>query len=415
MTPVTAVLVGAGQRGEHVYGALARSRPDKLRFVAVAEPIEARRERFAEAHGIEPALRFESWDDCVDVAADAWVIATDDRDHLGPALAAMRCGRAVLLEKPMAATLDDCAELVRVADATGSPVHVAHVLRYTPFFRALHEVVASGRLGEIVTVEHRENVSYWHMAHTFVRGRSSRAALATPMIVQKCCHDFDILHWNLPPVRRLSSMGSLLHFRPGNAPDGAPDRCTDGCPAAIECPYEAQRIYLDEAWTGWPVHVITDDLSREGRMAALRSGPYGRCAYRCGSDVVDHQTVSMELDGGASAVLVMHGHSAEEGRTMRYDGTRATLRAAFGKRKVIEVTDHVSGRTEHVPVPQAPGGHGGGDTTQLDAFVAAVRGEAPSPTSARESLESHLLAFTAEEARLTGEPVDVTNVRATVQ
>ncbi len=418
MKPVTAVLVGAGQRGEYVYGSYARQHPDTLRFVAIAEPLAARRMRFAADHDIPPERQFTSWEECAanEPEAEAWVVATDDRDHLGPAQAALASGRAVLVEKPMAATLAEASELVRAAAAPGALVHVAHVLRYTPFFRALNHAIRSGRLGDIVTVEHRENVSYWHMAHTFVRGRSARLEASTPMIVQKCCHDFDILHWNLAaPVRRLSSIGSLLHFRPENAPEGAPDRCTDGCPAASECPYEAQRIYLNEGWKGWPVHVITDDLSREGRLHALRTGPYGRCAYRCDSDVVDHQTVSMELESGASVVLVTHGHAADEARTMRYDGTRATLRAIFGRTKAIEITEHGTGRREEVPIPPATGGHGGGDPAMIDAFVAAVRGEAPSPTSAAESLESHLLAFAAEQARTSGAYVDVAGLRATLR
>ena len=178
----------------------------------------------------------------------------------------------------------------------------------------------------------------WHMAHSFVRGNWANSSSASPMIVQKCCHDFDVLSWNLDsPVTRMQSFGALTHFRPDEAPPGATDRCTDPCPVADECPFDASRIYMDMNRTGWPVHVITDDLTRDGRTYALASGPYGRCVYTAGSDVVDHQTVSMELESGASATLIMHGHAHREERTMRYDGTRGTVRAVFGATGVDRV------------------------------------------------------------------------------
>jgi predicted dehydrogenase len=285
------------------------------------------------------------------------------------------------------------------------------VLRFTPFFQTLREVIRSGRLGDIVTVEHRENVRSWHMAHSYVRGNWGRGEIATPMIVAKCCHDFDILHWNLgSPVTRLHSVGSLFEFHPERAPKGATARCTDPCPVT-DCPYDARRIYLDPTMRGWPIHVITDDLSPEGRLEALKQGPYGRCAYRAESNVVDHQIVTMELESGTSVALIMHGHSHEESRTMRYDGTRATLRGVFGRQQSISVIDHVSGKPEEIEIGTAVGGHGGGDGGIMEAFLATIETGAPPATPAWESLESHFLAFLAEEARNTGAVIDVATRR----
>ena len=410
MQPVTAVLVGAGQRGRHVFGTYATEHPDELRFMAVVDPNGERRTLFGDRHDIPSQLRFETHDEAAGTGADAWVIASPDRSHYAVALAAIGAGIPVLIEKPMAASAEDAAALVSAAADADVLLMVAHVLRYTPFFSALHDVVASGRLGDIVTVEHRENVVAWHMAHSFVRGNWSRSDEATPMIVAKCCHDFDILAWNLGSVKRLSSTGSLLHFRPEHAPPGAAQRCTDPCPVE-QCPFDARRLYLDQGQSGWPVHVITDDLSPEGRLAALRLGPYGRCVYTAGSDVVDHQVVAMELETGASASLTMHGHSHEEARTMRYDGTRATLRAVFGRRQVIEVTDHIGGQAERVPIPAAGGGHGGGDWGAIRSFVNAIRSGTEPLTTASESLDSHLLAFASEEARREGSTIDFQEFR----
>ena len=458
--PITAILIGAGNRGHEVYGSYALAHSDEIRFVAVAEPHDIRRARFAQAHTIPPERQFRTWEDLLAqrAIADAALICTLDRMHAEPTITALEAGYHVLLEKPMATTLVDCVRLVQTAERTGRLLRICHVLRCTAFFSTLHDIIQSGRLGNIITVEHRENVVYWHMAHSFVRGNWRNSKIESPMILAKCCHDLDILYWNLGPCVRLSSFGSLIHYRAENAPPGAPERCTDGCPAADDCPWYAPRLYLDLIplmhtarrsplalqrlgatlaldhpslvraarrltppldaafdYRDWPISVISDDTSLEARRRALETGPYGRCVYRCDNDVVDHQTVNMEFENGASVVLVMHGHSHEEGRTMRYDGTRATLRGRFsyGLDDAIEIHDHLTGNVERIHPQTGTGSHGGGDEGIMTAFVRAVRApSAAALTSARESLESHLTAFAAEQARVEGTIVDMSTYRA---
>ncbi|RIK47442.1 MAG: gfo/Idh/MocA family oxidoreductase [Chloroflexi bacterium] len=431
--PLELIVIGAGHRGADAYASYAFTHPGEVRFVGVAEPDPIRRRRFADDHDLDESQCFTSWEALLDKGqlGDAAIVTTQDQMHVEPAVAAMQAGYHVLLEKPMAHTLEGCIQLVQTAERTGRVLQICHVLRYSPFWRALHEVLAAGRLGDIITVEHRENVAYWHMAHSFVRGNWRNQALSSPMILAKCCHDLDILVWNLAsPVRRLSSVGSLLHYRADQAGPEIPARCTDGCPIERECPFSAIGIYLDlrpfdylaaeaaargidpEAPKVWPFTVLSHDVSRAGRLAALQTGPYGRCVYRCDNDVVDHQVVTMELESGPSVILVMHGHSNEEHRSMRYDGTRATLRARFGRASEITVHDHATGAVEQVPIPQPQGGHGGGDHGLMSDFLRVLRGEAEPLTSARASLESHLLAFAAEEARLAGTVVDMAAFRA---
>jgi predicted dehydrogenase len=402
---VEAVMVGAGNRGYEAYGPYALEHPDKLRFTAVVEPHEAKRRRFAQAHSIPPERQFQTWQDLYarGQIAEALVNCTLDRMHVDSTLPALELGYEVLLEKPMSNTLAGNVRLVQAAERHGRLLIVCHVLRYTAFFSTLHDLIASGRLGRVVTVEHRENVVFWHMAHSFVRGNWRNSQVESPMILAKCCHDMDILFWNLGPVRRLNSFGSLMHYRPENAPVSAPERCTDGCPVEEACPWYAPRLYL-HSHTGWPVSVISTDTSLAARRRALETGPYGRCVYCCDNDVVDHQTVNLEFESGATGVLFMHGHSHEEARTMRYDGTRATLRGkfAYGLGDSIEIHDHLTGGIERVDPEVGDSGHGGGDAAVMSAFVQALREKGVAQTGARESLESHLMAFAAEEARVEG-------------
>jgi predicted dehydrogenase len=419
MSPITAVVLGAGGRGT-VYGGYALKHPQDIDVIAVAEPQPDRLARFATQHDIPPSHQFSSWQDVMRAGkvADVVINCTMDRMHLDSTLAALETGYDVLLEKPMSPVLHENVRLVQVAEERGRHLQICHVLRYSPFFEAVRAIVQSGKLGRVVSVDHRENLVFWHMAHSYVRGNWRNVFEAGPMILAKCCHDFDILCWILrTPVAWLSSFGSLTHFRPENAPEGAPLRCTDGCPAADACKYEATRLYAKDT-NGWPWNAVTLIPTVEVRLEALRTGPYGRCVYHCDNDVVDHQTVNMELTDGTTVTLLMQGQGNEEGRTMRYDGTQATLYGRFvAGRYSLTIRYHRTGEEENVPIiAKDESGHGGGDFGIVRSFFNALQGTPDdSVTTARESLESHLLAFAAEESRLQHTIINMPDYRTRVE
>ena len=423
MSAISAVIFGAGGRGR-AYGKFALAHPQDLKVVAIADPQAERRQKMAAEHNIPPENCFESWEEVIAAGiaaggklADTVINCTMDRMHTESTLASLEAGYDILLEKPMSPTLAENVRLIQAAEEKGRLLQICHVLRYTPFWQTLREIVQSGRLGRIVSVDHRENLVYYHMAHSFVRGNWRQNATSGAMILTKCCHDFDILSWILQKrVNWLSSFGSLVYFRPENAPAGAPARCLDGCPAAEQCKYFAPRIYVSDE-DGWPFNALTYEFSEAARLEALKTAPYGRCVYHCDNDVVDHQTVNMELEDGTTVTLTMQGQGNEECRTMRYDGTRATLYAKFADSgDKISIHDHLTGEIEYVTVPEPDSGHSGGDFGIARSFVNAVRGKADdSLTTARESLESHLLAFAAEEARLNHNLVHMPEFRARVE
>ena len=405
MAAIDAIIVGAGGRGL-AYGRFATEHPGDLKIVGFAEPDPIRRERFLSEHDITPEMVFDDWQSLLDRGrrlASAAINCTMDRMHFNSTMRLLDLGYDVLLEKPMTPVLNENLRLVAKAEETGRLLQICHVLRYTPFWQALRAVVQSGALGRIISVTHRENLIYYHMAHSFVRGNWRSEATSGPMILSKCCHDFDILLWILQKqVAWLQSFGSLIHFRPENAPEGATERCTDPCPAADSCKYEATRRYARDG-EGWPQNAVSYIPTSAARLEQLKTDWYGRCVYQCDNDVVDHQTVNMELEDGTTVTLVMNGQSDEESRTMRWDGTKATLYGKFSSRgHEIRIHHHRTGEVEEVPVIARDGsGHGGGDFGIVRSFVNSLRGQPDdSVTTARESLESHLLAFAAEESRL---------------
>ncbi|MGV8026625.1 MAG: Gfo/Idh/MocA family protein [Anaerolineaceae bacterium] len=460
--PYTVLLIGAGNRGSEIYSAWSLHHPDQLQITAIAEPVETRQTAIASKHAIPAERQFTSWEEALNQGqlADAAIICTQDQQHAAPALKALENGYDVLLEKPMANRLTDCVALVQAAEQHGKLLQIAHVLRYTDFFQRIYQAVNSGSLGQIITVSHRENVSAWHMAHSYVRGNWRRADESSPMILAKSCHDLDILYWILGNrAKTISSVGNLKHFKSENAPAGAPQRCLDSCPAATTCPFYAPALYMDlepvyyglskaqnkvirlagkmmrrspgivraaakiipplrqiTAYAGWPRSVITDNPNDPASVyEALKSGPYGRCVYHCDNDVVDHQIVLMELENGVSVSFTMHGHSFEEGRTIRIDGSKATLLGKFGwDRSFIEIREHRGAKCQHFELPNniEQEGHGGGDATLIAHFVKALDGvQDATLTDARSSLESHLMAFAAEQARTTRTVVNMSTFR----
>jgi predicted dehydrogenase len=459
--PLTALLFGAGARVGEAYGPYALANPDQIKFVAVAEPNLARRERFARDHTIPADRCFESWKDALegDQIADVVINCTQDQMHFESSIAAFQTGYDMLLEKPIAHTLNDSIRIVQAAEYHGRYLQICHVLRFTKFFQRIKDIVQEGKLGQILTISHRENVASWHMAHSYVRGNWSQQEQSSPMLLAKCCHDLDLLVWFIgESVTSVSSYGSLGHFKPENAPQGAPQRCTDGCPEEKTCPFFAPAIYIDLApfkfalsqsknpllriianlaikypalitnvskilpqlrelteYKGLPRSAISDDPgNEEALLQALQEGQYGRCVYHCENDVVDHQVVAMEFEGGITATLTMHGHSHEEGRSLRIDGSRASLLAKFAfLDSYIEIHDHRSMKIERIefPIDLAWAGHGGGDYGIMRDFISNVKKGNPPTTDAKESLESHMMAFAAEESRQLGKKISMPDFR----
>ncbi len=406
-TPVTLALVGAGNRGASVYGAYALRHPDEARVVALAEPDRVRRERVAAAHGISAETAFGDWPELFAAGrlADAVVIATPDALHPAAVKAALAVGYDVLLEKPIAPDLAGVLDVVTAARDASGKVTVAHVLRYTAFFRTLKGLLDEGRIGQLTHIQHTENIGHWHFAHSYVRGNWRKEAEASPMILAKACHDLDLIRWLVGrPCERLSSYGALSHFRSENAPAGSVERCTDGCVVERECPYSAPRIYLERfgGAPGWPNEVLTEAPNEHSVRRALETGPYGRCVYRCDNDVPDNQTVALSFEGGVSASLTVSAFTERNTRTVHLMGSHGEIIGDLERGELL-VNDFKSGRSEVVRTVSGSG-HVDGDDALMRDFLARLRGGAAGAglTDLSVSVESHLMAFAAERARREG-------------
>jgi len=401
--PVTAAVMGAGGRG-NVYAGYARKYPEELKIVGVAEPIPYRNESLAAAHGIPAERRWPTWERAFDGPkfCDAIIVTTPDRLHYGPAMAALAKGYDLLLEKAIAQSWAQCRDILAGARRAKAVVGVCHVLRYTPYFRMMKHVAVSGRLGEIVSVQHLEPVEHIHMTHSFVRGNWRNSKESTPMLLSKSCHDLDILRWIIGQgCTKVQSFGSLRLFRKEMAPPGAPDRCADGCPVEATCPFSALEIYLRrKTWLGHKDTPGDDDASIREWLGRTN---YGRCVYRSDNDVVDHQVVNMEF-GPVTAAFSMEALTSYAGRRTRIMGTRGDL---VGDESQIDVYDFAERKKYLWTVrdhAQLDSGHGGGDYGLVRDWVQAIdrRDERLLTSTLEASMESHLIGFTAEASRLEG-------------
>ena len=114
-----------------------------------------------------------------------------DRLHVRMAKIGLELGYDLLLEKPITDSKEELDSLVETAHKCGRTIMVCHVLRYTVWINKCKEIIDSGEIGRLVSIDHTENVVYWHEAHSFVRGNWHKREDCAPMILAKCCHDLD--------------------------------------------------------------------------------------------------------------------------------------------------------------------------------------------------------------------------------
>lgn len=406
--PITAIVCGAGSRG-NVYGNYSIAFPDRLDIVGVAEPIAIRNERYAAKHTIPSENRFNTWEDVFKRPkfADAIIITTPDNLHYGPCMKALALGYDVLLEKPISPSEKECRDILGLAKKTGKIVAVCHVLRYAPYFVKLRELMQSGAIGEIISIQHLEPIEHVHMSHSYVRGNWHNSKQTTPIILAKSCHDLDILRWLVGrPCKSIHAFGDLNWFTKKNAPEGSTERCIDGCNVESECPYSALEIYYRKRHYNY-VFDLPDDKGKQAEyvLEQLKSTNYGRCVYRMDNDQPDHYTTNILFDNNITASFSMEAFTSYEGRRTRVMGSHGDI---VGDMTSFSVTNFKRGKKEDWK--EATDGHGGGDWRLVENWVQAVAQRNPSllTSTIDQSIESHIMGFMAEESRKTKKVMDIT-------
>ena len=414
MKQYTFITIGCGGRGT-TYTSEMLKMPEKYKLVGMADPMSEKRKKYMQEFGLTKEQCYESWQDILAKPrmADFAVIATVDNMHYEPAMKAIELGYNLLLEKPVANTEKECIDIANAAKAKGVKVLVCHVLRYTPFYKKVKSLVMSGIIGEVMSVEQSEAIGDVHFSHSYVRGNWHNTSTSAPMLLAKSCHDLDVIQWLVDkPCTKVSSFGDLTYFTEKNAPEGTPVSCVDGeCPYRENCIYNCHKIYMGEDFPVWrdlfrSIHATKPDFTDEDVIENLRKTSYGRCVFHSDNDVLDHQVVNMQFEGGATATLTVNAFN-RGGRYTRVYGTKGELYAYFAD-KEINVRTFADRRKFTVPVEETTsesiaGGHGGGDAgISFDLYNFLEGNEIKLGASEIGiSVYNHLIGFAAEEARHT--------------
>ncbi len=424
---VTVAVVGLGSRGG-VYSECQPFLSDDMEIVAVADIVPEKVEKWKKLYNLPDEACYSSAEELLkeDKLADVMFICTQDRQHMGHAIPALEKGYHLLLEKPISPDPVECKKVADAANKYKRHVVVCHVLRYTVFYQKIKEIIDSGVIGDIVSIQAIENVAYWHQAHSFVRGNWRNSDLSSPMILQKCCHDMDIFVWLMDKkCKRVSSFGSLSLFKKEMAPEGAALRCLDGCKAKDTCPYDAEKIYITGEKTGirygvsYPSDILAVNPTEENVYEAIKTGPYGRCVYHCDNNVVDHQVVNAEMEDGSTINFTMCAFTNKTGRALKIMGTKGTIEAnnemSFEDSHNNIITVWKFGEEpETIDVNTLSNdfsGHGGGDKRLVKDILELVQNDVEvgsALTSIDKSVQSHYMALALEKSRVQGgKPIDI--------
>lgn len=427
MKQIKAVLVGAGNRG-CVYSDYSLLKPEELKIVAVVDPRELARKSALERYSIPSDMAFASLDEFLSkkINADIVINATMDEMHYETALKIIGAGYDMLIEKPVTPNKKELLEIRNLAKEKGVQVFVCHVLRYTPFYKTIKEIINAGKIGTIMTMELNEHVWIAHFMDSFVRGKwNSEAKCGSGFLLQKSCHDTDLMCWlnnSTKPVR-VMSIGSRSLFTEAMRPNGATDFCYN-CPHNDTCLYSAQKIHLEQdllPFQTWlEMNKPIDDITKEEKEEFLKWHDYGRCAYKSGGDICDRQVLTVEFENGSVCSFTMVGGTSKAGRNLHIVGTHGEIEGSTEEGKfilrtfdrsgdrfwydeeVIDINDKIKNSSNY-------SGHAGGDYAIMNELCAYLNGDKSSIsiTSIDDSVNGHLLVYAAEESRKTKTSVDV--------
>lgn len=411
------VIIGVGNRGVFAYGQKMFARPDRFRIVAVCDIRDESLQCAKTEFRLQDDQLFSDSDAFfAKKRGDLCLVCTLDDTHVQFATKAMELGYDVLCEKPISPSKDELLSLLETQHRLNNKVMICHVLRYANAFVKVKQLLEDGVVGDIVNINAIEQIAFWHMAHSFVRGNWHKVEDGAPLILAKSCHDLDYLVWFISSkCKSVSSIGGLAYFDKGHMPKDAAERCLD-CPHMESCLYSAKRFYIDK-WKElgslpdcWPFSVpvqINDQLpvTEEKMRKALRLTNYGRCVFQMDNDCATHQSLLMEFENGTMATLTVMAFTGTGGRVIRIHGTKGEI--DLNEEKAFIEVKVFGQESEIIPFDSlldASKGHGGGDEGLVEAcyHYFATGEKAKGITTLDESIESHLIGIAAEESRLNG-------------
>ena len=251
MKKIKTIVVGCGDRAcvyaeEGVFGL------NRLEIVGAVDPDEVRLKYMQEHFGVKAECCYTDQSQLLakGKVADCIINGTMDQYHKETSIPFLKQGYDMLLEKPIVNNEKDLMEIRGAARENGCKLMICHVLRFSPFYRKIKELILAGEIGDIVSIETGERVGYAHSSMSYIRGKwNKESECGSSLLLAKCCHDMDLLCWlnNKTVPVEVSSFGGRDFMTAENAPKGAGTRCLVDCPKDVRehCIFDVQAMYLD--------------------------------------------------------------------------------------------------------------------------------------------------------------------------
>ena len=420
MKKLKAALLGAGNRGQ-IYCDYALTCPEELEIVSVIDINPFKMNEAGDKYGIKKEMRFLSLDEFIkaNVECDFVVNATMDEMHYETAMKLIEAGYNLVLEKPITGNLTELLDIERSAKEKGVKILVCHVLRYTPFYRGIKQIIDSGKIGKVINMQLNEHVWYGHFVNSYVRGKwRSEKACGSGLLLAKCCHDTDLICWlnNISEPKTISSFGSKSFFTEKNAPKGATQYCYE-CPNKENCMFNAYKFQIEKDfipfYTWADLNKPLDEITLDEKVEFLKKDVYGQCVYKTDMDIVDRQCVSIEFENGSIATLNMIGGTSKAGRHIHVICEYGEIVGYVEENKIIlrvfdqnevKYTEEVidcSKEYQRGDGDNSVAGHYGGDYFLMKDAVRYFNGisESVSVTKIEDSLNGHYVCYAAEISR----------------
>ncbi|MGL5330290.1 MAG: Gfo/Idh/MocA family protein [Peptostreptococcaceae bacterium] len=404
MKKIKVAVIGAGVRGTYAYTPYFLQNPNLCEIVAVAETKKGRRDLFAKKYSIDENLVFESADDFFEKEkmADAVIISTSDDRHFKHTKQALEKGYHILVEKPMANSLDGLVNLRElIKKYPHNIIMTCHPLRYSKFFKKLKEIIDNKELGNLVSIQYNEEIGYLDYVHNFVRGNNRNSSDTSPLILSRSCDDLDILlYFTDSSSEKVASFGSLKHFNSENFNLAMSENCYR-CSKEIECPYSCKKIYLeDNRVTNNSVHI---NPTKENLDMILKEGPYGRCVYRCDNNVVDNMVSIINFENNITATFNLSAFTKESNRFIKLMFAQGEVEGSFKDNKIMikkfGIEDEIVIELEKDK----------DDMNIIKEFISLINKEENNQfnLSINQSIESNIVAFAMEYSMVSEEVVYV--------
>ena len=386
-------LVGSGQRAASYFRNLPSDMASSVDLSAIADPDPERREAFAGLFDAQPDFHDDGVGMLRERDLDAVVVASPNDQHVPYAVEAMRRGLPLMLEKPVATTLDGLRDLWTAEQARpASCTVVGFVLRYTPFYERVREIVHSGRLGEILAVQADENLGTGLTLMQY-QGWRQDVGHSGGWMLEKCCHDLDVLGYILDsrPVR-VHSMASALSFRPRPEDEQLPRFRPTAAPGELD---------------------FGDEATKNALHSSTQHSPYDS------SGLPDRQVATLEFAQGTLATFTSVMAQPRTTRRLRVFGTEGLLEGDLSARTLDATFPDPAGsiRTmhEHETVQAGASGHHGGDEVLGETFWRLAAGQDRIPRAGlAEGIDAVLCAMGLQDSASTGMPVEIADLRRTV-